>query len=88
MVQGIRTKDGRILDGGTGMTRRGVMKGVAGLKEKGIIQGEKKTSTDGVNQVNVYRLRFKAEAQRGVGNDVPHGREPRSPTTNSITTNS
>ena len=79
MVQGIRTKDGRVLDRGTGMTRRGVMKGVAGLREKGIIQVEKKTSTDGVNQVNVYRLRFKDEAPRGVGNDVPYGREQGSP---------
>ena len=79
MVQGIRTKDGRTLDRGTGMTRRGVMKGVAGLREKGIIQVEKKSSIDGVNQVNVYRLRFKDKGQRGVGNDVPYGREQGSP---------
>ena len=79
MVSGIRTKDGRVLDRGTGMSRRGVMKGVAGLIEKGIITVRKTMSEDGVNQVNVYTLRFKDKVEEGVGNDVPYGREPRSP---------
>ncbi len=73
MVNGIRTKDGRVLDRGTGMTRRGVMKGVAGLIEKGIVLVDKRTSDDGVNQINVYHLRFRGG--EGVGNDVPYGRE-------------
>ena len=32
-----------------------------------------------MNQVNVYTLRFRGEVGEGVGNDVPYGREPRSP---------
>src|SRR5689334_15708261 len=31
MVDGIKTKDGKVLDRGTGMSRPGVMKGCAGL---------------------------------------------------------
>ena len=79
MVNGIRTRDGRVLDRGTGMTRRGVLKGVAGLTDKGVIRVEKGVSGDGVNKINAYSLRFKDQAQRGVGNKVPYGRERRSP---------
>ena len=73
LVEGIKTKDGRVLDRGTGMSRRGVMRGCAGLIEKGIITAEKRLSDQGDNEVNIYSLRFRAEG--GVGNDVPYGRE-------------
>ena len=79
MVKGIQTRDGRTLDRGTGMSRRGVMKGIAGLQAKGIVTVEKNTAEDGVNRVNVYRLRFREEAKQGVGNEVPYGREPGAP---------
>jgi len=79
MVNGIQVRDGRVLDRGTGMTRRGVMNGVAGLKAKGIVAVETQVSDDGVNQVNVYALRFKEPGEPGVGNDVPYGRERGSP---------
>ena len=79
MVRGIQTRDGRVLDRGTGMSRRGVMKGVAGLQGKGVITVERKMSEDGVNQVNVYHLRFREGSEKRVGNDVLYGREPGSP---------
>ena len=79
MVKGIQTKDGRTLDRGTGMTRRGVMKGVAGLQEKGVVTVEKTMSEDGVNQVNVYHLRFREHGEKRVGNHGPYGREAGSP---------
>jgi hypothetical protein len=82
LVSGITTKDGRVLDRGTGMSRPGVSKGVKGLVEKGVIQVERIMDERGENQVNVYRLRFRdaAEAEaipRGVVNDVDHRRQPR-----------
>ncbi len=73
LVEGIKTKDGRVLDRGTGMSRRGVMRGCAGLIEKGIITAEKRLSDQGDNEVNIYSLRFRAEG--GVGHLVPYGRE-------------
>src|SRR5215211_8005026 len=60
MVDGVKTRDGRVLDRGTGMSRRGVMKGCAGLVEKGVIRVEKRLSEQGDNEINVYHLRFRA----------------------------
>jgi len=83
MVDGITTRDGRILDRGTGMSRRGVMKGCAGLLEKGIITVEKRLAEQGDNEINIYSLRFREEQNgttiRGVGNKVPYGRERSTP---------
>lgn len=86
LVSGITTKDGRVLDRGTGMSRPGVTKGVKGLVEKGVISVEKVMDERGENQVNVYRLRFRGEPaaeasspaiSEGVGNDVDYRRQPR-----------
>ena len=77
MVDGVKTRDGRVLDRGTGMSRRGVMKGCAGLLEKGIVQVERRLSEQGDNEINIYRLRFRSDT--GVGNDVPYRREPSAP---------
>ncbi len=85
MVDGVTTRDGRVLDRGTGMSRRGVMKGCRGLEEKGIIRVDKRLSEQGDNEINVYYLRFSGDESRagakesGVGNNVPYGREQRSP---------
>ncbi len=59
MVDGITTRDGRVLDLGTGMSRKGVVRGCAGLVEKGIVVKDTRLSEQGDNDINVYRLRFK-----------------------------
>jgi Bacteriophage replication protein O len=74
LVEGIKTKDGNVLDLGTGMSRRGVMKGCQGLVKKGVISVEKRLSDQGDYAVNIYSLRF--QDGREVGNNVPYGREP------------
>ncbi len=84
MVDGVRTRDGRVLDRGTGLSRRGVMRGCAGLAEKRIVAVEKRRSARGDNAVNSYRLRFRGDAagyerERGVGNGVPYGGERGAP---------
>ncbi len=83
MVDGITTRDGRVLDRGTGMSRRGVMGGCAGLIEKGIITVEKRLAEQGDNEINIYSLRFREEQDgriiRRVGNKVPYGRERSAP---------
>lgn len=88
MVDGITTRDGRVLDSGTGMSRRGVMKGCTGLVEKKVIRVEKRLSDQGDNEINVYHLRFRGDPEEsdapnatdpGVGNNVPYRREQRSP---------
>src|SRR5215212_2621838 len=65
MVDGVTTRDGRVLDRGTGMSRRGAMNGCAGLVAKGIIDVDRRLSEQGDNEVNIYSLRFRAG--EGVG---------------------
>jgi hypothetical protein len=77
MVDGIRTRAGRQLDYGTGMSRPGVTRGVKGLIAKGVIVAEKSVTEDGVNQVNVYRLRFADGPVAGVVNEVTYGSNSR-----------
>jgi hypothetical protein len=85
MVQGITTQGGRVLDSGTGLSRRGVMRGCAGLVEKGVITVEKRLSPQGDNEINTYQLRFRNGAvaadiqDGGVGNEMPYRREAGAP---------
>jgi hypothetical protein len=59
LTEGIVARDGRILDYGTGMSRKGVIAGIKGLLDKGIINVERCLDERGENQVNVYTLRFR-----------------------------
>jgi Bacteriophage replication protein O len=59
MLKGITTRDGRQLDNGAGLSKNGLMRGLKGLIEKEIIFVEKAMGEDGVNQVNIYGLRFR-----------------------------
>lgn len=59
LTDGIVTRDGRVLDYGTGMSRKAVISGVRGLAQKGIITIEHRQSERGDSQVNIYRLRFR-----------------------------
>lgn len=82
LESGITTRDGRVLDIGTGMSRKGVVKGCAGLVEKGILIKDTRRSEQGDNDINVYRLRFKTggnSSDLGVGNNGNHRREQGSP---------
>ena len=59
LTEGITTRDGRILDNGTGMSRKGVIAGIKGLLDKGIINVEKREDERGENHINIYTLRFR-----------------------------
>ena len=74
MSDGITTKDGRVLDRGTGMSRSAVWRGSKGLVEKGILVVSKSVSQDGDNETNVYSLRF---AEEGVVLLENHGHSAR-----------
>ncbi len=58
MVEGITTKDGRVLDRGTGMSKSAVARGLAGLREKKIIVAVRNSSAERGNEATTYRLRF------------------------------
>ncbi|MEI6502954.1 MAG: replication protein, partial [Armatimonadota bacterium] len=59
LTEGITTRDGRILDYGTGMSRKGVIAGIKGLLDKGIIKVDKREDERGENHINTYTLRFR-----------------------------
>jgi len=59
MVEGIRTRDGRVLDRGTGISKASVARGLKGLTEKGIIAVKHNSSAARGNEPTTYALRFK-----------------------------
>jgi hypothetical protein len=76
LVKGIKTKNGKILDKGTGMSKSAVWRGVNGLIEKSIITVEKKLTKEGDNDINVYSLKFKG---KGVVLQKNHPSSPEEP---------
>jgi hypothetical protein len=69
MVSGITTKDGRVLDRGTGLSKSSVRRGVQGLVDKGVLLVSQARSSEGDYDVNTYRLHFR----QGV---VPNSNNP------------
>jgi hypothetical protein len=67
MVEGIRTRDGRILDRGTGISKAGVARGLKGLQAKGIIVAARNSSVERGNEPTTYALRFRDDP------DAPQG---------------
>lgn len=59
ITEGITTKEGKELDRGTGMTRRGALKAIQSLEKRGLIIVGRRKAEDGENEINVYSLRFK-----------------------------
>ncbi|MDP9357935.1 MAG: replication protein [Chloroflexota bacterium] len=60
MVSGITTREGQVLDRGTGLSKATVARGLAGLRAKGVILAERCSSAQRGNEATTYRLRFKA----------------------------
>ncbi len=76
MVNGIKRRDGTVLDRGTGMGKPAVIRSVRSLVELGILTVDKAESEQGDADVNVYSLHFRD----GVvlqGNHPGIPREPR-----------
>jgi len=67
MVSGITTKEGQVLDSGTGLSKATVARGLKGLREKGVIEATRNRSTARGDEPTTYRLRMKTRA----GHDLP-----------------
>jgi phage replication O-like protein O len=74
IAEGIVTKDGRVLDHGTGLSKRHVQRALKNLEEKHIIRVERRMDAAGVNEINTYALNFLI----GVGTKSPYGRDKKS----------
>jgi DnaA N-terminal domain/Bacteriophage replication protein O len=78
MVEGIITRDGRVLDRGTGLGKSGVAKALAGLLAKGVIVNHRNRSPERGNEPTSYALRFKSTplstgVDKGVSTGVDKG---------------
>ena len=65
MAEGITTRDGRVLDGGTGLSRPSVTKGVRGLIAKGILTADRHASAEKGDLPTTYRLRVRSTSEGG-----------------------
>ena len=90
VASGITTKSGKVLDGGTGLSKRHVQRALKTLEEKKIIKVSRRVDATGLNDINNYSLNI-IDAPNGVGTLSPYGRDKKSPgveTPVSTTTNS
>jgi phage replication O-like protein O len=54
--KGITTKAGRVLDQGTGLSKRQVQRALRALENRQVIQVERKVDETGLHEINTYRL--------------------------------
>jgi Bacteriophage replication protein O len=78
IATGIKTRDGRVLDGGTGLCKRHVQRALKVLEKKNIIQVTRTVDETGLNEVNTYSLNM-LDTGRGVGTKCPYHRDKMSP---------
>jgi hypothetical protein len=62
MVHGITTRDGRVLDGGTGLNRSTVVAALASLEARGLIIVVRAADDQGAALTSTYALRWRDEA--------------------------
>ena len=72
IAHGIKTRDGRVLDAGTGLSKRHVINALKVLEKRNIITVTRKVDESGLNEVNTYSLNILATG-RGVGTKSPQG---------------
>jgi phage replication O-like protein O len=70
--KGITTKAGRVLDQGTGLSKRHVINALKALEKRNIITVTRKVDETGLNEVNAYSLNLLAMGG-GVGTKSPQG---------------
>ncbi len=60
IAHGITTKAGKVLDQGTGLSKRQVQRALRALEGRQVIQVERKVDETGLHEVNTYRLNVKS----------------------------
>ena len=61
LVEGIRSRDGEVIDRGTGMSKAGVVRGVKGLVARGVIVAVRNASAERGDEATTYRLHFEGD---------------------------
>lgn len=73
MSQGIKTRDGKVIDRGTGLSKRSVQNALSFLVKACIVEVRKRVSQEGEYETNVYSLRI-LPSRPATGDDasIPH----------------
>jgi hypothetical protein len=77
MVEGITTRDGRVLDRGAGVAKSTAWRGIKGLVEKGIIEKTRNSSRVRGDEATTYTLRFRGPVFRSETPPVSEQSPPR-----------
>jgi phage replication O-like protein O len=75
IASGIVTRDGKVLDHGTGLSKRHVQRALKSLEEKQAVTVHRQMDDQRVNEINTYSLHF----VEGVETKSPYGRDKRFP---------
>lgn len=59
ICNGVKGRDGAIVDGGTGLSKKTAIAALKGLQDKGVIVAHKRTSRERGNLPSAFALRFK-----------------------------
>jgi hypothetical protein len=62
MLNGLKTKDGRVLDAGAGVSKPTLLQALRSLEDKGIIATQRRRSLEKGDEPTIYRLRLAAPA--------------------------
>jgi hypothetical protein len=69
--KGITTKAGRVLDQGTGLSKRQVQRALRALEGRQVIQVERKVDETGLHDVNTYRLNVRSGDKMSLPVETP-----------------
>ena len=81
LINGITTKDGKVLDKGTGLSRDSVTRVIRSLESKGVIVCIRRQSREKGNEPTTYALNFLSMGDRGNRGDDGRGKDVDSPVT-------
>lgn len=89
MATGIKTKEGKVIDRGTGLSKASVKNALSFLTKAGIVDVQKRISEEGEYETNVYSLRIRATppatnpgnspSEPGVGQNLAYPRPKSNP---------
>lgn len=79
MVNGITTREGQVLDTGTGLSKSSVARGLKSLRERGVIVATRNASAERGDQPTTYRLRFKTDSTPEKTKPIPLSQQQDTP---------
>lgn len=80
ICNGVKGRDGAVIDGGTGLSKKTAIAALKGLQDKGVIVAHKRTSRERGNLPSAFALRFKERDETDPASAPLPSLTPASPT--------